>query len=282
MNLLKKFGILLLLVSCQGRISVNSDKAYDRYDRLTGFYAGSAEYSESGIVSQFIINNLNKTNGLLELIPSLEAGDGVVVEPDMHIVSRFYPLRSRRMMFLTPYRPVVSSADKEFRIEARRVAFNVALMLELAEILSRNEPQQFGVDFVFLSTSNRANNKNFSSSAYREFKENYHRPDPELAFLLRLSPGEEVRIPIDYNSYQKSPDAVYDVWSRAYSRGWPEFDDSIEERPLDAGEDILYEVFNLVKLENRIYNVQDPEIQQIKANFRRLITLLMEIIDERG
>ena len=282
MKLLKNFAILLLLISCQARITVNSNTAFDNYNRLIGLFESSTDYEETGIISQFIINRLGRADCLLEEIPCLSSEDDDLVESCAHLISRFYPERSRRIMFLTPFSPGLLSDNNEKIIEIRRVSFNIALMLELADILSRYEPQQFGVDIVFLAQGCSYSDESYRSTPYREFKENYQRPAPELAFLLKFYPGEELIIPIDYNSYLKSPAAVYDVWSRAYSRGWPEFDDSIEERPIDEEENILYETLNIVKLENRIDEDQLPEARQVKASFQRLGTLLMEIVDEKS
>ncbi len=189
----------------------------------------------------YIINELTKCNAEIELqnftvTINEEEIDGV------NIIASFYPQMSRRILLGAHYdtRPW---ADKEEDISlhnmpilgANDAASGVAVLLELAKIMSAQQPQQFGIDMVFFDLEDMGSYGTNESwclgSSY--FADNYTKPKPEKAIVIDMIGDADLSINMEYFSYHNSPNLVKEVWEIADQLGYNEFKHKIVNRIYD-------------------------------------------------
>ncbi|MBT4575161.1 MAG: M28 family peptidase [Candidatus Cloacimonetes bacterium] len=189
----------------------------------------------------FIIDELTKYNAEIELqnftvTINKEEIDGV------NILASFYPQMSRRILLGTHYdtRPW---ADKEEDISlhntpilgANDAASGVAVLLELAKMVSTRQPQQFGIDMVFFDLEDMgsygANESWCLGSSF--FADNYTKPKPEKAIIIDMIGDADLSINMEYFSYHNSPNLVKEVWEIADQLGYNEFKPKIVNRIYD-------------------------------------------------
>ncbi|MBT3755049.1 MAG: M28 family peptidase [Candidatus Cloacimonetes bacterium] len=189
----------------------------------------------------FIIDELTKYNAEIELqnftvTINKEEIDGV------NILASFYPQMSRRILLGAHYdsRPW---ADKEEDISfhntpilgANDAASGVAVLLELAKMVSTRQPQQFGIDMVFFDLEDMgsygANESWCLGSSF--FADNYTKPKPEKAIIIDMIGDADLSINMEYFSYHNSPNLVKEVWEIADQLGYNEFKPKIVNRIYD-------------------------------------------------
>ena len=233
MNKLIFFLFLMLVISsCADSFpAFNEDRAFEHLEKqceLGVRYPGSDGIE---LCRDYIINELTKTNAEIELqnfsvVLNEEEIDGV------NILASFYPQMSRRILLGAHYdtRPW---ADKEEDVTlhntpilgANDAASGVAVLLELAEIISTRQPQQFGIDMVFFDLEDMGaygENKSWClGSSY--FANNYSDPKPEKAIVIDMIGDTDLSINMEYSSYHNSPNLVKEVWEIADQLGFNEF-----------------------------------------------------------
>ena len=233
MNKLIFFLFLMLVISsCTDSFpAFNEDRAFEHLEKqceLGVRYPGSDGIE---LCRDYIINELTKTNAEIELqnfsvVLNEEEIDGV------NILASFYPQMSRRILLGAHYdtRPW---ADKEEDVTlhntpilgANDAASGVAVLLELAEIISTRQPQQFGIDMVFFDLEDMGaygENKSWClGSSY--FANNYSDPKPEKAIVIDMIGDTDLSINMEYSSYHNSPNLVKEVWEIADQLGFNEF-----------------------------------------------------------
>ena len=233
MNKLIFFLFLMLVISsCADSFpAFNEDRAFEHLEKqceLGVRYPGSDGIE---LCRDYIINELTKSNAEIELqnfsvVLNEEEIDGV------NILASFYPQMSRRILLGAHYdtRPW---ADKEEDVTlhntpilgANDAASGVAVLLELAEIISTRQPQQFGIDMVFFDLEDMGaygENKSWClGSSY--FANNYSDPKPEKAIVIDMIGDTDLSINMEYSSYHNSPNLVKEVWEIADQLGFNEF-----------------------------------------------------------
>jgi len=236
------FFLLFVISSCADNFpAFNEDSAFEHLEKqceLGVRYPGSAGIE---LCRDYIINELTKYNAEIELqkftvVLNEEEIDGV------NILASFYPQMSRRILLAAHYdtRPW---ADKEEDttlhntpiLGANDAASGVAVLLELAEIISARQPQQFGIDMVFFDLEDMGeygNNETWClGSSY--FADNFTDPKPEKAIVIDMIGDADLSINMEHSSYHNSPNLVKEVWDIADQLGYNEFKTRITNRIYD-------------------------------------------------
>ena len=236
------FFLILVISSCVDSFPVfNADSAFEHLEKqceLGVRYPGS-----DGIefCREYIINELTKCNAEIELQKFTVVLNGEKID-GVNILASFYPQMSRRILLGAHYdtRPW---ADKEEDPSlhntpipgANDAASGVAVLLELAEIISTLQPQQFGIDMVFFDLEDMGaygNNESWClGSSY--FADNFTDPKPEKAIVIDMIGDADLSINMEYSSYHNSPNLVKEVWDIADQLGFNEFKTRITNRIYD-------------------------------------------------
>ena len=175
----------------------------------------------------------------------------------INIIASFYPRMSRRILLGAHYdtRPW---ADKEKDIElhntpiigANDAASGVAVLLELALIISQEQPPQFGIDFVFFDLEDMGEYGNNESwclgSSY--FAENFTEVKPEKAIIVDMIGDTDLEINMEYFSYHNSPNLVNEVWDTAKDLGFTEFKSKITNKIYDDHYPLIVHGFNAIDI----------------------------------
>ena len=243
MNKLIFFLFLMLVISsCADNYpSFDVNNAFEHLQKqceLGVRYPGSDGIE---LCRDYIINNLTKYNAEIELQKFTVVLNGEEIE-GVNILASFYPQMSRRILLGAHYdtRPW---ADKEEDatlhktpiLGANDAASGVAVLLELAEIISAQQPQQFGIDMVFFDLEDMGaygtNETWCLGSSY--FADNYTKPKPEKAIVIDMIGDADLSINMEYFSYHNSPNLVREVWEIADQLGYNEFKSRIVNRIYD-------------------------------------------------
>ncbi len=236
------FFLILVISSCADSFPVfNADSAFEHLEKqceLGVRYPGSDGIE---LCRDYIVNELTRYNAEIELqkfdvVVNEEKIDGV------NILASFYPQMSRRILLGAHYdtRPW---ADKEEDLTlhntpilgANDAASGVAVLLELAEIISAQQPQQFGIDMVFFDLEDMGaygDNESWClGSSY--FADNFTDPKPEKAIVIDMIGDADLSINMEHSSYHNSPNLVKEVWDIADQLGFNEFKTRITNRIYD-------------------------------------------------
>ncbi len=258
MNKLILFLFFILVISsCADNYpTFDAEKAFEHLEKqceLGTRYPGSDGIE---LCRDYIINELTKCNAQIEsqeftVVLNGEEIDGV------NILASFYPQMSRRILFGAHYdtRPW---ADKEEDITlhntpilgANDAASGVAVLLELAEMISIRQPQQFGIDMIFFDLEDMGEyGKNETwclGSSY--FANNYTKPKPEKAIVIDMIGDADLSINMEYFSYHNSPNLVKEVWEIADQLGYNEFKHRITNRIYDDHYPLIAAGFNAIDI----------------------------------
>lgn len=258
MNKLIFFLFLLLVISsCADNYpAFDANNAFTYLEKqcdLGARYPGSDGIE---LCRDYIINELTKNNAKIELQKFTVVIDEEEIE-GVNIIASFYPQMSRRILFGAHYdtRPW---ADKEEDIAlhntpimgANDAASGVAVLLELAEIVSAKQPQQFGIDMVFFDLEDMGaygeNETWCLGSSY--FADNYTKPKPEKAIVIDMIGDADLSINMEYFSYHNSPNLVKEVWEIAEQLGFNEFKSRITNRIYDDHYPLIVAGFNAIDI----------------------------------
>jgi Zn-dependent M28 family amino/carboxypeptidase len=175
----------------------------------------------------------------------------------VNIIAHFYPQMSRRILLGAHYdtRPW---ADKEEDMNlhdqpitgANDGASGVAVLLEIATVLSQNEPNQYGVDLVFFDLEDMGQyNDNHTwclGSSY--FADHFTGKLPEKAVIIDMIGDADLKIDMEYFSYYSSPLLVKEVWETAQDLGFNVFHTKISNRVYDDHVPLLEVGFNAIDI----------------------------------
>jgi len=256
MNKLIFFLLLLLVISsCADNYpAFDADEAFDHLENqceLGARYPGSDGIE---LCREYIINELSKHKIEIELQEfTVELREKQV--DGVNILASFYPQMSRRILLGAHYdtRPWADRDEDEALHEspilgANDAASGVAVLLELAHILSSQQPQQFGVDMVFFDLEDMGEYGDNSTwclgSSY--FAENYTKPKPEKAIVIDMIGDADLSINMDYYSYHNSPNLVKEVWEIANQLGYNEFKPKIVSMIYDDHYPLIIAGFNAI------------------------------------
>jgi len=234
--------LLLVITSCaKSYPTFNENSAFEHLENQCELGVRHPGSDGIELCRDYIINELTKCNAEIELqnftvIINEEEVDGV------NIITSFYPQMSRRILLGAHYdtRPW---ADKEEDtslhntpiLGANDAASGVAVLLELAKMISVQQPQQFGIDLVFFDLEDMGSYGTNESwclgSSY--FADNLKKPKPEKAIIIDMIGDADLAINMEYFSYHNSPNLVKEVWEIADQLGYNEFKHKIVNRIYD-------------------------------------------------
>ncbi len=258
MNKLIIFLLLLLVISsCADNYpTFDADKAFGHLEKQCDLgvrYPGSDGIE---LCRDYIIDELIKYNAEIEL----QEFNVVIKEEEIegvNIIASFHPQMSRRILLGAHYdtRPW---ADREEDVSlhdspiigANDAASGVAVLLELANILSTKQPQQFGVDLVFFDLEDMGDYGDNATwclgSSY--FAKNYTKQKPEKAIVIDMIGDADLAINMEYYSYHNSPNLVKEVWEIADQLGYNEFKPKIVSMIYDDHYPLITAGFNAIDI----------------------------------
>ena len=243
MNKLLLFLLIsFVLFSCaEGVPEFDSTRSFQLLEdqcKLGHRYPGSDEIQ---LCRDLIINELTKCGANIEqqhftVIIGQEEIAGV------NILASFYPRMSRRILLGAHYdtrpwadRDADESNHNKPIIGANDAASGVAVLLEIANILANEQPEQFGIDLVFFDLEDMGEyGKNETwclGSSY--FAENFNGDFPEKAIVVDMIGDKDLLIDMEYFSYHNSPELVNEIWDVASSLNFDEFQPKITNRIYD-------------------------------------------------
>ncbi|OQX70659.1 MAG: hypothetical protein B6D62_03945 [Candidatus Cloacimonas sp. 4484_275] len=232
------FFILLSLFACSKSVpKFNGEEAFSFLQKqcdLGPRYPGSEEIV---LCRNLIKSILSENNAEVEEQKFTAEIDGKEFE-GVNIIGKMYPEMSRRILLGAHYdtRPWADKEeDENLRdkpiLGANDGASGVAVLLELAAILSRNEPQIFGVDLVFFDLEDMGTYsvKGSWSLGANYFVNHFSGIKPEKVIIVDMIGDKDLNIKIEYFSYHNSPTLVNEVWNIAKKLDFPEFKTKIEK-----------------------------------------------------
>jgi hypothetical protein len=249
--------LLLLLISC--RVSVpkfNSSRAWQYLEEQCELGPRAPGSDEIELCRNYITNILDKNDAKVEKQQFEAQIDGQTYQ-GVNIIAHFYPRRSRRVLLGAHYdtRPW---ADKEENpqlhntpiIGANDAASGVAVLLEIANILNSNEPEQYGVDLVFFDLEDMGDYGERDSWCLgsKYFVQNFKGNEPEKVIIVDMIGDKKLNIEMEYFSYHNSPRLVNQVWEIAAELGFEEFIPEIGQVVYDDHYPFIEKGFNAIDI----------------------------------
>jgi hypothetical protein len=249
--------MLLILISCSNSVpEFNKEEAFSYLDAQCNIgprYPGSEEIV---LCRNLIISELKKIGAAVQEQKFIVEVNGIEYQ-GVNILAGFYPRMSRRILLGAHYdtRPW---ADKEENpalhntpiLGANDAASGVAVLLELASIISQKQPRQYGIDLVFFDLEDMGEyNKNETwclGSSY--YAQNFSGIKPEKAIIVDMIGDADLEVEIEYFSYHNSPNLVNEVWDAAEEAGFKEFSAKITKRIYDDHYPLIVAGFNAIDI----------------------------------
>lgn len=182
---------------------------------------GSEGYQKA---KQFLVESLNKSTGLVSTQEFMHFDSSVKKELILaNIVITFYPEKKERILLCAHWdsRPW---ADQDSNLEnhtkpilgANDGASGVAVLLELAHIISQNKPK-FGVDIVFFDGEDYGRPRDLKDFCLGSsfFAKNLPIPRPKFGILLDMVGDRDLNIYKEQYSNTYSPEIVDLIWEKA-------------------------------------------------------------------
>jgi Zn-dependent M28 family amino/carboxypeptidase len=158
-------------------------------------------------------------------------GDGVLALAN--VVGSFYPDERRRFLVAAHYdtRPRADQEDDERLrnqpiVGANDGASGVAVLLEIADILSEHRPDRLGVDLVFFDGEDYGKSQDYRYYLLgsRHFAANLKGYRPLGAVVLDMVGARDARIGQEGNSLELAPDLTRRIFERAAELGLDVFE----------------------------------------------------------
>ena len=175
----------------------------------------------------------------------------------VNIIGKMFPEMSRRILFGAHYdtRPWADKDEDESAhnkpiLGANDGASGVALLLELAAVLSKQEPARFGVDLVFFDLEDMGKysvTESWSLGA-KYFVKHFSGAKPEKVIIVDMIGDKDLNIDIEYFSYHNSPNLVNEVWNIAKKLDFPQFETKIDKAVEDDHIPFLNAGFNAIDI----------------------------------
>lgn len=251
------FLLSILIISCQNSIpEFSSEESFtflEKQCELGPRYPGSDEIE---LCRNYIIDELKKSGAEIQKQEFIS----IIKEQEyqgVNIIASFYPRMSRRILLGAHYdtRPWAdkeedTSLHNEPIIGANDAASGVAVLLEIASIISDKQPGQFGIDMVFFDLEDMGEYGNNTTwclgSSY--FAENFTGEKPEKAIVVDMIGDSDLQIEMEYFSYHNSPDLVNEVWNTAKELGFSEFKSKITNMIYDDHYPLICAGFNAIDI----------------------------------
>ena len=233
MRLFLLFGIALLFLSCSAQTpEFNKEEAFAFLEFQCDLGPRAPGTEEIQLCRNYIISKLEEYNASVTeqkftAILRDENYDGV------NIIGTFNPMQSRRILLAAHYDTRLwadkdSNPDNHSKaiIGANDAASGVAVLLEIASVISKQNPQEYGVDLVFFDLEDLGDYENTSSwcKGSQFFADSFSGVKPEKAIVIDMIGDVDLNITIEYQSYRNSPALVNQVWDIAKDYGFSEFE----------------------------------------------------------
>ena len=157
-------------------------------------------------------------------------------------MARFYPERENRIMFMAHW-DTREIADKDPIKENRNLpilgandgASGIAILMVLADMLTKNSLYNIGVDLLFLDGEDMGQSGDINGFGLGtlEFTKNMPLPLPRYAICLDMVADKEPSFPMEIFSLKQAPELVYKVWDIANDLGYYEFKREIGQAVYD-------------------------------------------------
>ncbi|MBC8384987.1 MAG: M28 family peptidase [Candidatus Cloacimonetes bacterium] len=236
------FGIFVLFASCSNSIpEFKKEEAFTFLEEQCDLGTRFPGSEEIELCRNYIISTLDQFGAVIEkqeFFVEIEA----VQYAGVNIIASYFPEMNRRILLGAHYdtRPW---ADKEENqnlhnsaiIGANDGASGVAVLLEIAAVLSDNPSPRFGVDLVFFDLEDMGNYGDNGSWCLgsKYFAENFPLKIPEKAIIVDMIGDADLQIFMEYYSYHNSPKLVNEIWNIAKVRGFYEFKHKIGTAVVD-------------------------------------------------
>ena len=259
----KTFFYLLILLPIL--ITSCGSKKYPKFDKVEAFSylnkqceIGTREPGSEGIklCREYIKDTLIKNKAVVKEQKFTAKIRGKEVQ-SVNILASFNPRLSRRILLGAHYdtRPWADK-DKNPDVHSKPIpgandgASGVAVLLEIAEIISQNEPQEFGVDMVFFDLEDSGSYDDDQSwcKGSQYFSENFSGDKPEAAIIIDMIGDKDLHIPMEYFSYHNSPVLTSDIWKIANNLGFTSFQNKIGIPIYDDHYPLLEKGFNVIDI----------------------------------
>ena len=188
-----------------------------------------------------------------------------------NFLSRFNPRASERIMLLAHW-DTRQIADKDTNynnlepvsvIGANDGASGTAILMTLAEILSKNPLSRIGVDLLFLDAEDMGiySKSNTWALGAKSFSKHIKNPLPKYAICVDMVGDKEQEFFIEQFSYMYAPEIVNKVWGLANELGYKQFKYIIGQRIIDDH----YVLYNNTGIPS--INIIDFQYPNSKENF---------------
>ena len=234
------FAVLLVLTGCSQKQVVkpkfDGERAYQLLKKQCDFGPRPPKSAAHDSLMNWMFNFLKPLADTVYLQHFSEIGYDGQVMPMANIIARFNPKAKYRIMLCAHWdtRPWADRDPDSLNhnkpiLGANDGASGVAVLLHLAELLSKNPPP-VGVDIVLFDGEDYGHEgdleKYLLGSKY--FARNVGSYRPKFAILLDMIGDRDLRIPKEYFSAVKFAPAVTEtIWARAKALGLPAFVDSL-------------------------------------------------------
>lgn len=248
----------ILVVSCGAKKYPEFDKeeAFSYLNKQCEF--GTREPGSEGIklCREYIKDNLMKYNAEVKEQKFTAKIRGKEIQ-SVNILASFNPRLSRRILLGAHYdtRPWADK-DKNPDVHNKPIsgandgASGVAVLLEIAKIISQKEPEEIGVDLVFFDLEDSGSYDDDKSwcKGSQFFAENYSEDEPEAAIIIDMIGDKDLHIPMEYFSYHNSPVLTSDIWKIAGNLGFKSFQNKIGIPIYDDHYPLLENGFNVIDI----------------------------------
>jgi len=291
MNRLYISTVILFLFSCSYSFpDFNEQKAFTHLEEQCKF--GTREPGSAGINScrNYIIREMTK-HGFSVSKQEFPVKIKNKNFKGMNILVSTYPEMEKRILLGAHYdtRPW-SDRDSDIKNHNKPVpgandgASGVAVLLQIAEIISKERPDQYGVDFVFFDAEDSGSygdNKDWCLGS-KYFAAHYSGEKPEKAVIVDMIGDADLRIPIEKYSYQNSPELVLEVWDIAERLGFSEFAGDVELAVYDDHVPLLekgFEVIDIIDFDYDYWHTPEDNPDKCSASSLKVVgqTLILLI-----
>jgi glutaminyl-peptide cyclotransferase len=224
--------IALTLFSCSAQTpEFNKEEAFSFLEFQCDLGPRAPGTEEIQLCRNYITAKLEEYNSIVtEQKFDVEVRD--INYQGVNIIGSYNPMLSRRILLAAHYDTRLW-ADKDANPEnhskpiigANDAASGVAVLLEIAAVISRQAPEQYGVDLVFFDLEDLGDYNNTDSwcKGSQFFADNFSGTKPEKAIIVDMIGDADLEITIEYQSYRNSPALVNQVWDIAKNYGFSEF-----------------------------------------------------------
>ena len=236
--------ILSQLIFSQDVVYFNGNRAMEHLNYQCSFgprFPGSSGHDDFADSLKLFLDNLVEVN--------LVYNDSIInplTNKEVEItnfLARFNPRSSDRIMFLAHW-DTREFADKDSNfnkielpspIGANDGASGIAILMTLAEMLSKNPPSNIGVDLLFLDAEDMGlyGDSNTWALGAKSFSKHIKNPLPKYAICLDMVGDKNQEFLIEKFSYNIAPDVVRKVWGLANQLGYNQFKYIMEKAIID-------------------------------------------------